>query len=140
MFDHGAVYAVCSECGNKSVLLASGFCDACGVDHNDPPISEDSILPTRTFACRDCGGDGVRWADKGNACRTLAKRCSCGGSGFFLPRWRVGLAQPYTIPELMAQLRPAETAWADAIFIDEVPPLIHPQLLADLEAHGHARG
>ena len=115
-YDSGTAYEVCSECGNKTVLIASGFRDACGVDHNDPPISEDSTLPSRTFACPGCGGDGERWADKGYWCKTFNRPCSCNGTGFFLPRWRAGLAQPFTIPELCAQLKPSEDAYIDHLF------------------------
>lgn len=103
MFDAGTDFEVCPECGNKTVMIGCGFCDACGVDHNDPPMTHDAILPSRSFCCLTCLGDGyVEDPDWFRRPREVfievgepTKRCApCRGTGRFIPRWRAGLADP----------------------------------------------
>lgn len=91
------------------------------------------------FDCPTCKGYGERPEDRGNFCLSLSKPCTCGGSGFHLPRWRAGLADPLdpiffrhgvfiskTVTDRMAA---SEADYIEYLFIDEAPPLVSQEIL-----------
>lgn len=97
---------------NRRPLGAAHFCYI--------PDSEPTVQSA--FTCRHCRGYGRRRPESGNWCLTLepSNGCdACGGAGWTVPRWRAGLADA---------VDPLPTA----ILQDEIPPLIHPDLLDDL--------